>query len=367
MIIPELPDYLRSLGGEKYLGLHITLFTITAGISRPFSGKLADTIGRIPVMIVGAVVCFFVGFVYPLTHSVFAFLLLRLIHGFSTGFKPTGTSAYVGDLVPVNRRGEAMGILGISGMLGMAFGPYVGSVIAMNSSMDIMFYSSSVTAIFSILILLGMKETLPNTEKFKVRHLGLNKSDFFEKRVLPPSIVMACTAFTYGIMLTIIPDFTIHLGIENKGLFFSIFTVASIGMRLLAGKASDRFGRLPVIRVSALVLTLSMIFFGFIDSFEAFVAGSLLLGVASGMLSPSVFAWTIDLSDDKRRGRGMATMFIALEIGIGAGSFLAGWLFVNFFNNFSITFWSGAFLGFIALLYSIMINSKKYDVIRSRT
>ena len=57
MIIPELPSYLSSLGGEDYKGFIIALFTLTAGISRPFSGKLADTIGRIPVIIVGAVVC----------------------------------------------------------------------------------------------------------------------------------------------------------------------------------------------------------------------------------------------------------------------------------------------------------------------
>ena len=53
MIIPELPDYLTSLGGEEYKGLIISMFTLSAGLSRPFSGKLADTIGRIPVMVFG--------------------------------------------------------------------------------------------------------------------------------------------------------------------------------------------------------------------------------------------------------------------------------------------------------------------------
>jgi len=61
MIIPELPAYLTSLGGGEYKGLIISVFTLTAAISRPFSGKLADTIGRIPVMVIGAGVCFIVG------------------------------------------------------------------------------------------------------------------------------------------------------------------------------------------------------------------------------------------------------------------------------------------------------------------
>jgi MFS family permease len=53
MIVPELPSYLDSMGGGDYKGLIIALFTVTAGLSRPFSGKLADKVGRIPVMVVG--------------------------------------------------------------------------------------------------------------------------------------------------------------------------------------------------------------------------------------------------------------------------------------------------------------------------
>lgn len=53
MMIPELPGYLTLLGGAEYKGLIIALFTLMAGISRPFSGKLTDTVGRVPVMIFG--------------------------------------------------------------------------------------------------------------------------------------------------------------------------------------------------------------------------------------------------------------------------------------------------------------------------
>ena len=108
MIIPELPGYLTSLGGEEYKGLIISLFAVTAMLSRPFSGKLSDIIGRTPVMMSGAVVCLVCSFIYPLVTSVIAFLLLRLVHGFSTGFTPTGQTAYIADIIPAHRRGEAI-------------------------------------------------------------------------------------------------------------------------------------------------------------------------------------------------------------------------------------------------------------------
>ena len=120
MIIPELPEYLTQLGGAEYKGFIISLFTITAMISRPFSGKLADKIGRVPVMIFGALVCFICSLFYPIISSLAGFFLLRFVHGFSTGFTPTGNTAYLSDIIPSQRRGEAMGILGTAGAVGMA-------------------------------------------------------------------------------------------------------------------------------------------------------------------------------------------------------------------------------------------------------
>src|SRR6478752_1384780 len=79
MIIPELPDYLTRLGGADYKGLIISLFTLTAMISRPFSGKLADTIGRVPVMIFGAAVCFVCSLFYPIIATLFGFFTLRFV------------------------------------------------------------------------------------------------------------------------------------------------------------------------------------------------------------------------------------------------------------------------------------------------
>ncbi|MCC7246549.1 MAG: MFS transporter, partial [Saprospiraceae bacterium] len=127
MMIPELPSYLTSLGGGEHKGWIIALFTITAGLSRPFSGKLTDTIGRMPVMYIGVGACIVCSLCYPLLPFVSGFFLLRFLHGFSTGFKPTGTTAYVADIVPADRRGEAMGFMGICMNVGASSSPMLGS------------------------------------------------------------------------------------------------------------------------------------------------------------------------------------------------------------------------------------------------
>lgn len=361
-MIPELPDYLTSLGGAEYKGYIISLFTLSAALSRPFSGRLADTIGRIPVMVIGAGVCFIMGFIYPAVGSVMAFLILRFFHGFSTGFKPTGTSAYVADVVPDHRRGEAMGMLGVFGSLGIAAGPAVGGVIANYFSIDAMFYTSSAFAIMSVIILLGMTETVTVKHPFKWSLLIIPFNEVFEPRVLAPSIVMLLSAYSFGVVLTIIPDFSVHLGIMNKGLFFASFTASSILVRVVAGKISDKYGRLSILRFSTLLVAIAMWYVGMAPNPMHFFISGALLGIAAGMNSPTIFAWTIDLSHPMHRGKAMATMYIAMEIGIGIGALLSAYLFNNQVSNIGLAFNSGAVFAGIAFLYVEFVHKPKLNL-----
>jgi MFS family permease len=354
MIIPELPNYITTLGGGEYKGLIIALFTLTAGLSRPFSGQLADKVGRVPVMLVGGTVCILCGFLYPVTGTVAAFLLLRLVHGFSTGFTPTGTAAYVADIIPMERRGEATGLLGLSGSLGMAAGPALGATIANHFSLDTMFYSSSVVAFLSVAVVARMRETLDNPNRFRMGLLKISRSEIFEPRVLAPSLVMMLTVISFGAILTIIPDFSEYLGIQNKGLFFSSFTLASLAIRFLAGRASDKYGRIRVLRVSTALLVVAMALIGLATSALALLLAAAVFGVAVGMNSPTVFAWTIDLSHPEHRGRAMATMYIAMEAGIGIGALASGWIYSNDASRFALVFWTGGAFALLAFLYLVL-------------
>lgn len=357
MIIPELPSYLTDMGGAEYKGLIIGLFTLSAGLSRPYSGKLADSIGRIPVMMIGAIVCFVVGLMYPLLTFVSGFLFLRFAHGFSTGFTPTGSSAYVADIVPFNKRGEAMGIQSLFGSMGMAAGPAIGGLIATYFPINTLFYCAAFTAIFSILILSKLKETLPVKKPLRWSLLKLNRHEVIEKRVLVPSAILFLSAFSFGVVLTIVPDYSAFLGIKNKGLFFAVFTLSSLGIRLLAGKTSDRYGRVPVMRVANLLLAFAMITIAMADSKLLLLWSGVLFGAAVGMYSPTASAWVVDLSLDKFRGRAIATMYIFLEAGIGIGAVVSGWIYQNQTANFPKVFLTSA--GVAAFAFLLLMFTKR--------
>lgn len=353
LIIPELPDYLTSLGGGDHKGLIIPLFAFMALISRPFSGRLTDTVGRIPIIVYGVFVCIVAGLMYPLVSTVAGFFLLRIIHGMSTGFKPTATSAYVGDISPASRRGEAMGIQGLFSSLGMAAGPAIGSWVAMNFGYNLMFYVSSGFALLSILVVMKMPETLIVKHKFSWTLLKLHRKDILDKKAFPAAISMLLTAFSFGTVLTLIPDLSTHFGIENKGVFFTLFTLSSLLVRIIAGKLSDMIGRVPVLLAGCIIYGITMVLIGSASEIWVFYLGSFTFGVAAGLSSPTIFAWTIDLADDKYRGRALSTMFIALEAGIIFGGIFAGYSYSNNPDNFIISFSLSGVLAFAAAGYLI--------------
>ena len=360
MIIPELPDFLTNLGGADYKGLIIALFTLTAGFSRPFSGKLSDTIGRVPVMVFGAVVCIVCSLIYPLLATVSGFMLLRLLHGFSTGFTPTAITAYVADLVADNRRGEAMGIIGVSINLGGSVGPPVGSWLATSYSLDTMFYASSLVALVSMLMVIRMPETLEDRVAFRPSLLKIKRSEIFDNQSVIPAIICGFIYLGFGAIITITPDQSVHLGLVNKGAFFTSFTLCSILSRLVAGRLSDIYGRVVAIRLSAIMLAIAFVLMGMSSSPMWLLASSGLVGFSLGVGIPALFAWTIDRSSPDNRGKAMATLYIGLEISIGFGALLGAWVYDNDASNFLRTFCIIAAFPVVALL--LLRNQRDVEI-----
>lgn len=357
MILPELPSFLTELGGADYKGLILSLFTVTAMISRPFSGKLADKIGRIPVMIFGSVVCVICSLIYPALTSIYGFFALRFFHGFSTGFTPTGFTAYIADIVPAERRGEAMGLLGTFGTLGMSASPAIGGYISYQYSLNAMFYCSSLFGFLAVLVFLIVKETLPKKERFQRSHLKIKKEDLFERKVLVPCIIMVLTAYSFGAMVTLIPDLSITLGMTNKGAVFSGFSLASVAVRIIAGKISDRYGRKSVLYFSTLLIGAAMVFTGFASEQWMLWSGGILYGMAYGMNSPTLFAWVTDLSNDTNRGRAFGSLYVALEFGIMLGALASGFILASWPGNFILPFASAAIFAILSFVYLTLNKS----------
>jgi MFS family permease len=353
LIMPELNGILANLGGASWKGLIITVFTISAAISRPFSGKLSDRIGRKKVMFTGLLLCILVNFLYPFTHSVFLFLLVRFIHGFTVGFTPTGATAMITDILPIDKRGVGMGVWGTFISLGIGVGQYLGTPIASFFGVNSLFYFSLGLNVISIFLLYYVSETLEETVKMQISFLKIDKNEVFESSVLPSAFVMFLTSSCSGCVFVLTPDISNFLGIENKGWFFLFYVLTTILVRLFTGRLSDRIGRQKTLFIGVLLLSVSMILLVNVTSVWSYTISAIVFGLATGVNSPALFAWTADLSHPQRKGIGAGTMFIALELGIMFGSFMTLFIYHNTMQSASNTFYLGMITSFFALIYLV--------------
>lgn len=360
-MIAELPSYLKSLGGGDYKGFIFVFFTLTAMIARPISGKLADTIGRKPVMLIGLIVTFVCCWLYPILSFMSGFLFLRLLNGFATGFTPTGTSAYIADIVPPERVGEAMGILGLISNIGTAIAPFLGGeIVKATGNINLMFYASSFLALVSIILLGSLPESLPVRKRFTWELLRLRKEELAERTALPVCIVMFLCVYAFGAVLTTMPDLSKKLGYTNNGIFYVYYTTSSLAIRFLAGKISDTYGRVNVVlRWGAFILIIAFAYLAFAKTWVDLIVVGILYGISIGITSPTLFAWVIDLCPENVRGRGISTVFISLEAGILVGSLVTNYLYADNLANLPVVYMVCAVLGFLAWLYLLFVPEKR--------
>jgi len=249
---------------------------------------------------------------------------LRFFHGLSTGFRPPGTSAMLTDRVPVSRRGEALGYLGVAGNAGMAAGPALGSWLTVEWGIEWMFIASSLLGMASMLLTWPLEETLPNARPVRKSDLNPFQGGLIDPQAWPAAVVLLPVAIAFGIYLTVTPDFVDHLGYRYKGSFNSIIVVSSISMRFIAGRLSDRHGRIPVLLVGTMMLAVGMFLMSTAEDKTVATIAALIYGASIGINMPTVFAWTTDLAQPGRIAVALGTMLMALEIGIGGGAVASG-------------------------------------------
>ena len=171
-----------------------------------------------------------------------------------------------------------------------------------------------------------------------------------EPSVIPAAVVMFCSAISTGIVFVITPDISGYLGIENKGWFFGFYMISTIFIRLFASGLSDVIGSRKTLIIGLSFMIISMTTIAFSETILMYTIGSVIFGLSTGISSPTLFAWTADLSHIDRRGVGAGTLFIALEFGIMIGSFSTLLTYNNSFTSVPFVCIFGAIFALIAIV-----------------
>jgi MFS family permease len=335
LLLPTLPLYAQEHGmGESEIGLIIGAFAFTALLVRPGVGRAIDRRGRRGILLLGTAVFLFSSLAYHFTRTVGSLLALRLLHGSGMGLFTTAASAVTTDLAPPERRGEAMGYFGMAANLAMAGGPAVGMWLIGDGAYGGLFLTAGGVAALAVLLATGIPETLPAGAAPAV------PGPLFSRAALLPSGAMLSLCITYGAVVSFLPLLGQQVGMGNPGLFFTVYAVFLVLTRPQAGLLSDRVGRAAVILPGMALVAAAMGALALARGPGWLLLAGALYGIGLGAAHPALLALTTDRAAPTERGRAMATLYAALELGISSGSVLLGLLLAS--TSFPVMFGAAA-------------------------
>lgn len=121
-----LPIYGKNVGlNDAEIAIVLGTQLAVAMVAKPITGRVSDRVGRIPVIVIGLMLC---ATALPLvfrSEGLTAFVLVAPLLGLGIGAVTPVTNALIADLASARRLGAAMGVFGTIWDIGEAAGPMI--------------------------------------------------------------------------------------------------------------------------------------------------------------------------------------------------------------------------------------------------
>ncbi|MBA4701315.1 MAG: MFS transporter [Ruminococcus sp.] len=354
MLLPTLPLFAKSLGGsDTALGWIVGSATIASLIIRPVAGVILDKIGRKGILTAGVFIMILVTLVFGWLPSVGAIIAVRFMHGIGWGMASTASSTIASDKIPKSRFGEGMGYFSLSSSLAMALAPGIAlGIFAAHGFKTLTFWSAGLSAAVLLLSFLVRNTQRPELQETKV------KAAIYEKASIFPSVIMFLVCVTYGSITGFLSIYATEAGIQNIGVFFSVYAVTLLVSRPLSGKLTDRFGFSSVIYPGLLLLAGAMVLLSRAVTLPAFLVCAAVYGLGLGSVQSSLQAMAIVRAPKERRGAANATFFTGFDGGIGFGSVIGG-MIASLAGYSGMYLYLSLFVIFAGILYYLFFTKKR--------
>jgi len=355
-----LPLYVHQLGGsEAAIGLVQGSYSAAGILCQPLVGAWIDRVGRHFFMILGATLLT-VSCAAFAASSAFPLLgLLRALQGAGYSAFFVANYLHVVDLVPHERRGWALGIYGLSGLLSTSLAPLAGEFVIRRMGFSWLFAGAALFAGASLALVFRMRDVQPPSLTggpgleavrqgiVELLHLHMGLMFFF--------------GLGTGTIFTFLPTFAERLGVTGLGLFYTAYAGAAMLVRVAGGVLIDTRGRRAVIIPSMLVQAaaasiLAMVAIlvrpgSAVPVLPFLFATGFMAGGAHGFLYPALSALLMDVTPERRRGSAIGTFNSVYLIGTALGSIAFGYVARGFGYR---VMWSALalllFAGFLASL-----------------
>lgn len=155
-----MPTVIGELGGIERYAWVFSIYLLTVTVATPTGGRLADIVGRKPVLLVGLVTFVAASALCGLSQSMDQLIVFRALQGLGGGvFLPVGITV-IGDLFEPKMRARVQGMFSAVWITAALMGPAVGGVITETLSWRWAFYVNvPIGVLAALLIAFGLRET----------------------------------------------------------------------------------------------------------------------------------------------------------------------------------------------------------------
>lgn len=330
-----LPLYIERLGGTAVeIGLVMALYSGVGIVCQPLLGPWVDAAGRRPFMLIGVALVLLSAIVATAATSIGWLAVVRTLQGLGFSAFFVSNYTFVIDLVPPERRGWALGIYGISGMISTALTPLVGEGVIRTLGFRPFFAMCAVLAVIAGALVWPLREhpraEAPAVRAWEIARAGL--SDLLHRH-------MAVTVFFglgTGTIFVFLPTFAEELGVTTLSLFYTAYAVAAMGVRVAGGGLIDTRGRRAVIVPSMFLQAAAAAMLAglgaastrssTVPALPVLVAAGLMSGAAHGFLYPGLAALVADQAPPARRGAVVGVFSAVFLVGNAGGASAFGYV-----------------------------------------
>lgn len=310
-------------------GLIAGIFVGSALITRLFTGKFLDVIGRKKVTRIGMLCFSLFTAAYFLSNDITSLFIVRFLHGLAFGVANTATNTIGQNLFSDSRRGEGTGYLSLGQVFAMAIGPLLGLYLMHNFSYDAVILLCALSSAASFILILVIKIDdikLPAEVVEKVKK-SFKFRDFIEVHALPLSTIMIICGVCYNGIATFINSYTVEINLaQYTSLFFLVYSVAVGIARPLGGRLMDRKGENIIVYSALSCFVIGFIFMANVHGVTLLLLAAVFLAIGFGTTMSCACAIVVKLSPRQRVGMAISTFFICLDGGTAIGPYILGLL-----------------------------------------
>lgn len=359
-LVSTLPLYVTDVlsRSDEDAGLLMTIFLVSAIVTRPFSGKILELFGKRNILWITLFLYLVCTALYYFIEPFGALLVLRFVQGIFFSIATTASGSMAADNIPISRRGAGLGYFTMSTNLAVVVGPLVALTLLQNFSYDVMFISLTVLLIvgaFSALLLPSDKKsgtTFPRS-KFTL-------NDLFEKKALPAALIASLVAFSYASVLSYLSIYSQEKGVLHlTSSFFAVFAVVMLATRPFTGRIFDERGPKYIVIPGLASFMIGLLLLAFMDSPFHFLLSGAFIGLGYGAVVPSFQTLAIQSAKHERSGYATATFFTLFDTGLAVGSYILG-LVATQLGYQNLYLFSIIFLVIALVLFILRV--KKYNV-----